>query len=60
VNRAALDAEGNLADRAEIAKALAEAFRDENVVHAHSRRPAKRMRFPPMKANANKPLPGRL
>ena len=46
VDRPALDAERNVADRAEIAEALAEAFRDENIVHAHSRRSAERMRFP--------------
>ena len=40
------NAKGNIADRAEIPEALAEAFRDENIVHAHSRRPAERMRFP--------------
>src|SRR5580698_8585630 len=47
VNRPALDAEGDVADRAEITEALAEAFRDENVVHAHSCRPADRMLFLP-------------
>ena len=53
VDRPAPNAEGNIADRAEIAEALAEAFRDENVVHAHSRRSAERMRFPPTKAKIN-------
>ena len=50
VDRPTLDAERNVADRAEITEALAEAFRDENIVHAHSRRSAERMRFPPMNA----------
>jgi hypothetical protein len=53
VDRPAPNAEGNVADRPEIAEALAEAFRDENIVHSHSRRPAQRTRFPPMKAKAN-------
>jgi hypothetical protein len=46
VNRPALNAEGDIADRAEITEALAKAFSDENIIHAHSRRSAERMRFP--------------
>src|SRR6185437_6707209 len=46
VDRPAADTEGNIADRAKIAEALAEAFGDENIVHAHSRRSAERMHSP--------------
>ena len=50
VDRPTLDAQRNVTDRAEITEALAKAFRDENIIHAHSRRSAERMRFPPMNA----------
>src|SRR3984885_3915684 len=53
MDRPTPNAEGNIADRAEIAEALAEAFSDENIVHTHSRRSAERMRFPPTKAKIN-------
>ncbi len=46
VNRPALDAQGDVADCAEIAEALAKALGDENVIRAHSRRSSERMRFP--------------
>jgi hypothetical protein len=60
MDRPAPNAEGNIADRAEITEALAEAFRDENIVHTHSRRSAERIRFPPTKAKPIKLLARRL
>src|SRR5208283_3324500 len=53
VDRPTPDTKGNVNDRTEIAEALAEALGDENIVHAHSRRSAKRMRVPPFRLKAN-------